>query len=345
MSNTHKLLVSPSPHLHSGDSIERNMYDVIIALVPAFGVSIYYFGFGALWGTLTSIIACVLFEWLISRFLLGRKEITILDGSAILTGLLLALNLPSTLPLWIVIIGALVAIGIGKMSFGGLGNNIFNPAIVGRVMLLISFPVQMTSYPRPFEDEIVSAGAEAVSGASALVDATSGATPLAIAKGIVKGAEGFTMDKLPELTDNLLGMVGGSLGEVSALALLVGFVYLLLRKVISWHIPVAIIGTVAIFAGIMNGVNPDVYADPLFHILSGGLLLGAIYMATDYVTSPMSKSGMLLYGVMIGIITMLIRLFGSYPEGMSFAILFMNGIVPIINRYMQPKLFGKSKKS
>lgn len=307
------------------------MYDVIIALIPALAVSFYFFGWGAFAVTLTSVAACMLFEWLISRFLMGRKELTILDGSAILTGLLLALNVPSTLPLWIIVIGALVAIGIGKMSFGGLGSNIFNPAIVGRVMLLISFPVQMTSYPLP-------------RGAEATLDATSGATPLAIAKGIVRGSEGFSMDELPSLVDNLLGAVGGSLGEVSAVALLIGFVYLLIRKVITWHIPVAIIATVAVFAGIMNLANPEVYAGPLFHILSGGLLLGAIYMATDYVTSPMSNSGMLLYGVMIGIITMLIRLFGSYPEGMSFAILFMNGIVPIINRYMPPHLFGKAKK-
>ncbi|BDE83087.1 RnfABCDGE type electron transport complex subunit D [Porphyromonas somerae] len=331
MSTSHKLLVSPSPHIHSGDSIERNMYDVIIALIPALAVSFYFFGWGAFVVTLTSVAACMLFEWLISRFLMGRKELTILDGSAILTGLLLALNVPSTLPLWIIVIGALVAIGIGKMSFGGLGSNIFNPAIVGRVMLLISFPVQMTSYPMP-------------RGMEATLDATSGATPLAIAKGVVRGSEGFTMDKLPSLVDNLLGSVGGSLGEVSAVALLIGFAYLLIRKVITWHIPVAIIATVAIFAGIMNLANPEVYAGPLFHILSGGLLLGAIYMATDYVTSPMSNSGMLLYGVMIGIITMLIRLFGAYPEGMSFAILFMNGIVPIINRYMPPHLFGKAKK-
>lgn len=307
------------------------MYDVIIALIPALAVSFYFFGWGAFVVTLTSVAACMLFEWLISRFLMGRKELTILDGSAILTGLLLALNVPSTLPLWIIVIGALVAIGIGKMSFGGLGSNIFNPAIVGRVMLLISFPVQMTSYPMP-------------RGMEATLDATSGATPLAIAKGVVRGSEGFTVDKLPSLVDNLLGSVGGSLGEVSAVALLIGFVYLLIRKVITWHIPVAIIATVAIFAGIMNLANPEVYAGPLFHILSGGLLLGAIYMATDYVTSPMSNSGMLLYGVMIGIITMLIRLFGAYPEGMSFAILFMNGIVPIINRYMPPHLFGKAKK-
>lgn len=331
MSTSHKLLVSPSPHIHSGDSIERNMYDVIIALIPALAVSFYFFGWGAFVVTLTSVVACMLFEWLISRFLMGRKELTILDGSAILTGLLLALNVPSTLPLWIIVIGALVAIGIGKMSFGGLGSNIFNPAIVGRVMLLISFPVQMTSYPMP-------------RGMEATLDATSGATPLAIAKGVVRGSEGFTMDKLPSLVDNLLGSVGGSLGEVSAVALLIGFAYLLIRKVITWHIPVAIIATVAIFAGIMNLANPEVYAGPLFHILSGGLLLGAIFMATDYVTSPMSNSGMLLYGVMIGIITMLIRLFGAYPEGMSFAILFMNGIVPIINRYMPPHLFGKAKK-
>lgn len=307
------------------------MYDVIIALIPALAVSFYFFGWGAFVVTLTSVAACMLFEWLISRFLMGRKELTILDGSAILTGLLLALNVPSTLPLWIIVIGALVAIGIGKMSFGGLGSNIFNPAIVGRVMLLISFPVQMTSYPMP-------------RGMEATLDATSGATPLAIAKGVVRGSEGFTMDKLPSLVDNLLGAVGGSLGEVSAVALLIGFAYLLIRKVITWHIPVAIIATVAIFAGIMNLANPEVYAGPLFHILSGGLLLGAIFMATDYVTSPMSNSGMLLYGVMIGIITMLIRLFGAYPEGMSFAILFMNGIVPIINRYMPPHLFGKANK-
>ena len=307
------------------------MYDVIIALIPALAVSFYFFGWGAFVVTLTSVAAYMLFEWLISRFLMGRKELTILDGSAILTGLLLALNVPSTLPLWIIVIGALVAIGIGKMSFGGLGSNIFNPAIVGRVMLLISFPVQMTSYPMP-------------RGMEATLDATSGATPLAIAKGVVRGSEGFTMDKLPSLVDNLLGSVGGSLGEVSAVALLIGFAYLLIRKVITWHIPVAIIATVAIFAGIMNLANPEVYAGPLFHILSGGLLLGAIFMATDYVTSPMSNSGMLLYGVMIGIITMLIRLFGAYPEGMSFAILFMNGIVPIINRYMPPHLFGKAKK-
>lgn len=307
------------------------MYDVIIALIPALAVSFYFFGWGAFVVTLTSVAACMLFEWLISRFLMGRKELTILDGSAILTGLLLALNVPSTLPLWIIVIGALVAIGIGKMSFGGLGSNIFNPAIVGRVMLLISFPVQMTSYPMP-------------RGMEATLDATSGATPLAIAKGVVRGSEGFTMDKLPSLVDNLLGSVGGSLGEVSAVALLIGFAYLLIRKVITWHVPVAIIATVAIFAGIMNLANPEVYAGPLFHILSGGLLLGAIFMATDYVTSPMSNSGMLLYGVMIGIITMLIRLFGAYPEGMSFAILFMNGIVPIINRYMPPHLFGKAKK-
>lgn len=341
MSNSHKLLVSPSPHLHSGDTIERNMYDVVIALLPAFAVSFYYFGWDSFWVTLTSILACLLFEWLISRFLMGRKELTILDGSAIVTGLLLALNLPSTLPLWIVVIGALVAIGIGKMSYGGLGNNIFNPAIVGRVMLLISFPVQMTSYPRPFEwtSKLV---ADSTTAATA-VDATSGATPLAIAKGIVRGTEGFTIDKLPDMMDNFLGSVGGSLGEVSAVALLIGFVYLLIRRVITWHIPVSIIVTVAIFAGIMHLANPTLYAGPLFHILSGGLLLGAIFMATDYVTSPMSKSGMLLYGAMIGLITMLIRLFGSYPEGMSFAILFMNGIVPIINRYMPPHLFGKAK--
>ena len=313
------LIVSPSPHIHGGDSISKNMYGVLIALVPAFMVSLYYFGLGALIVTATSVIACVLFEYLIQKFLM-KKEPTVCDGSAILTGVLLAFNLPSNLPVWIILIGALAAIGIGKMSFGGLGNNIFNPALVGRVFLLISFPAQMTMWPE-------------VGQLTAYTDATTGATVLSLMN---EGA----LDKLPTLVDMLLGKMGGSLGEVSALALLLGLVFILWKKIITWQIPVSILLTVFVFTGIMHLVNPVQYASPFVHLLSGGLMLGAIFMATDYVTSPMSKNGMLVYGVGIGILTTVIRLFGSYPEGMSFAILIMNAFTPLINSYIKPKHFG-----
>ena len=313
------LIVSPSPHIHGGDSISKNMYGVLIALVPAFLVSLYYFGLGALIVTATSVVACVLFEYLIQKFLM-KKELTVCDGSAILTGVLLAFNLPSNLPVWIILIGALAAIGIGKMSFGGLGNNIFNPALVGRVFLLISFPAQMTMWPE-------------VGQLTAYTDATTGATVLSLMN---EGA----LDKLPTLVDMLLGKMGGSLGEVSALALLLGLVFMLWKKIITWQIPVSILLTVFVFTGIMHLVNPVQYASPFVHLLSGGLMLGAIFMATDYVTSPMSKNGMLVYGVGIGILTTVIRLFGSYPEGMSFAILIMNAFTPLINSYIKPKHFG-----
>lgn len=321
-----KLYVSPSPHIHGGDSISKNMYGVLIALVPAFLVSLYFFGLGALIVTLASVFFCALFEYLIQKFLM-KKEPTLYDGSAILTGVLLAFNLPSNLPIWIIAIGALAAIGIGKMSFGGLGNNIFNPALTGRIFLLISFPAQMTTWPM-------------VDATSAFpmtyTDAQTGATVLSAMK---EGA----LDTLPSYTDMLLGHMGGSLGEVSALALILGLLFMLWKKIITWHIPVSILATVLVFAGIMHLVDPVKYADPLVHLLSGGLMLGAIFMATDYVTSPMSKSGMLVYGVGIGILTTVIRLFGSYPEGMSFAIFIMNGVTPLINSYMKPKHFGGGK--
>ena len=316
------LIVSPSPHIHGGDTISKNMYGVLIALIPAFLVSLYYFGLGAVIVTATSVLSCVLFEYVIKKFLM-KQEPTLCDGSAILTGVLLAFNLPSNLPIWIIIIGALAAIGIGKMSFGGLGNNIFNPALVGRVFLLISFPAQMTTWPVPGEFPMT------------YTDAQTGATVLSALK------EG-TSD-IPAYIDMLIGHMGGSLGEVGAIALILGFLYMLARKIITWHIPVSILVTVAIFGGIMHAVDPVRYASPLVQLLSGGLLLGAIFMATDYVTSPMSKKGMLVYGVGIGLLTIIIRLFGSYPEGMSFAILIMNAFTPLINSYMKPKHFGGGK--
>lgn len=319
--------ISPSPHVHGGDSIEKNMYGVLIALVPTFIFSIVFFGLGAILVTLTSVAACLVFEYVIQKYLMKQRP-TIWDGSAIITGVLLAFNLPSSLPLWIVVIGALVAIGIGKMSFGGLGNNIFNPALVGRVFLLISFPVQMTTWPVP--------------NGFATADAVTGATPLALVKEAVKNGQavGDTLSSVGITTGNLiLGNIGGSLGEVAAIGLLLGFAYMLIRKIISWHIPVAIFATVIVFSGILNLADPTQFAGPVFHLFTGGLMLGAIFMATDYVTSPMTHKGMLIYGVGIGLLTVIIRVFGAYPEGMSFAILIMNGFTPLINRYCKPRRF------
>lgn len=313
------LYVSPSPHIHGGDSISKNMYGVLIALIPAFLVSLYSFGLGALIVTATSVLACVIFEYLIQRFLM-KKEPTLCDGSAILTGVLLAFNVPSNLPIWIILIGALAAIGIGKMSFGGLGNNIFNPALVGRVFLLISFPAQMTTWPVPEVFPMT------------YTDAETGAT---ILSALHEGGAA-----LPSMVDMLIGHIGGSLGEVSAIALLLGFAFLLWKKIITWHIPVSILATVFVFTGILYLINPTVYVNPFIHLLSGGLLLGSIFMATDYVTSPMSKNGMIVYGIGIGLLTAVIRIFGSYPEGMSFAILIMNAFTPLINSYIKPKHFG-----
>ncbi len=318
-----KLIISPAPHIHGGDSVAKNMTGVIIALIPALLVGFYFFGLGALIVTLTAVASCVLVEYLIQKFIL-KEQPSILDGSAALTGLLLAMNLPSNFPVWMIIVGSVVAIGIGKMSFGGLGNNPFNPALVGRVFLLISFPVEMTTWPRP------------VPFSTAYLDAETAPTVLSMIK------ENF--GEMPGTMDMFLGNMGGSMGEISAVALLIGLVYMLVRKIISWHIPVSILATVFIFAGILNWANPEAYASPVIHLFSGGLMLGAVFMATDYVTSPMNPRGMLVYGVGIGIITVVIRAFGAYPEGVSFAILIMNAFTPLINTYIKPRRFGEKVK-
>lgn len=330
-----KLIVSPAPHVHSGDSVRRNMLLVIVALIPAFAVSMAAFGWGALITTAISIVACVAFEWLIAKFIL-KQQPTIWDCSAILTGLLLAFNLPSNLPWWIVVIGAFVAIAIGKMSFGGLGQNVFNPALVGRVFLLISFPVQMTTWPRPLGFD------------SNYVDAMTGATPLAAMKQIVKHGDTSALSKLPELWDSFIGLIGGSFGEVCALALIVGGLLLIITRVITWHIPVSILATVALFAAVTGwcGALPEGMTTANYVLLSlctGGLMLGAFFMATDYVTSPMSPWGKIIFGIGIGFIVMVIRTWGAYPEGVSFAILIMNACVPLLNK-IRPKRFGEKKK-
>src|SRR6056297_2044145 len=328
------LTVSPSPHVYEDTTVKRLMFDVIIALLPALAFSIYFFGMGAIYVTLTAVVSCLAFEWLIQKYLL-KQEPTISDGSAILTGLLLAFNVPTNLPVWIIIIGALVAIGIGKMSFGGLGNNPFNPALVGRVFLLISFPVQMTSWPKP--DGF----------GTGYLDAATGATPLGLLQEGVDNGEPVSkiMDNVPSHMQLFYGDMGGSLGEIAAFALILGLLYMLYKKIITWHIPVSIVATIGVFTGILWLADPTQYADPLFHILTGGVLLGAIFMATDYVTSPMSVNGMWIYGIGIGVITVVIRVFGSYPEGVSFAILIMNAFVPLLNTYTKPKRFGKEVKN
>lgn len=329
--DTTKLIVSASPHEHTDASVQKIMSDVLIALVPALFFSLYLFGVRALIVNVVAIISCVAFEYLIQKYWL-KKPVSIGDLSAVVTGLLLAFNLPSNLPIWMIVVGSLVAIGVAKMSFGGLGFNIFNPALVGRVFLLISFPVQMTYWPLPSERSWV------------LTDAVSGATPLGIVKeaGLMGENMSSISQNLPGNMDLFLGISGGSLGEVSFLALLIGGIYLIIRKVITWHIPVTMLLTIYITTAIFYYINPSQYMPALFHLLTGGAMLGAVFMATDMVTSPMTAKGMIVFAIGIGLITVFIRLFGAYPEGVSFAILIMNAFVPFINKFTKPKRFGEN---
>ena len=315
------LNISGSPHVHSDESTKKIMWRVNLALVPMLLCGIAYFGLNALLISLVSVACCCLFQWLIEKYLL-KVPTTVCDGSAVVTGLLLAFNVPATADMiWLVAIGALVAIGVGKMTFGGLGKNPFNPALVGRVFMLISFPVQMTTWPTVGKWFPMS------------LDTTTGATPLGIFK------ESGLSD-MPGLMDAFLGHVGGSFGEVSAIAILIGAIYLLWRKVISWHIPVAFIGTAFIFSGILWLVNPEQFLNPVMTIFTGGIMLGACFMATDMVTSPMSKTAQLIFGFGCGLLTIIIRNWGAYPEGVSFAILLMNSITPLLNRWCKPARFA-----
>lgn len=327
--STGLLTVSPSPHIHSELTVPQIMRGVIIALVPAVLMSVYNFGWGAIYVIGLAVGFCVGIEYLIAKYLLQRPH-SIYDGSAIITGMLLAFNVPSNLPWYMILIGSLVAIGIGKMSFGGLGNNPFNPALVGRVFLLLSFPVAMTSWPKAGDWSL---------------DAVTSATPLGIVKDGLRSGESLPtlMQQMPSYSDFFFGFQGGSLGEMSAFALVIGLIYMLYRKIITWHIPVSMLLTIAIMTGIFWWIDPTRYADPVFHLLTGGVMLGAVFMATDYVTSPFTHRGMIIFGVGIGVLTVLIRLFGNYPEGVSFAILIMNAFVPMINRYAKEPRYGAGK--
>lgn len=324
-----KLLVSPSPHIHSSVSTKSLMRDVVIALLPAALVSVIFYGLGELLVLGVSIASCVLLEYVITRYLMKTSS-TICDWSAAVTGLLLGLNLPATTPWWVVFIGAVVAIGVAKMSFGGLGQNPFNPALTGRVFLLVSYPTYMTHWEQP----------QGLFG----VDAVTGPTPLGMVKeGLLQG------ETVPQVMDKygldygqmLFANVGGTAGEVCALALLAGFVYLLVRRVIRPHITLSIWATVAAVSLIFWLADPTRFTDPVFNLLTGGMILGSCFMATDYVTSPMSVKGGIIFGIGIGFITMMIRYFGSYPEGMSFAILIMNAFVPLLNMWFHQKKYGR----
>jgi len=325
-----KLLVSPSPHIHAAVSTSSIMRDVIIALMPAVLVSVVFYGWSEILVLAVSVLSCVLVEWAVTKYLLKRPS-TISDLSAVVTGLLLAMNLPSTTPWWIVFTGALVAIGVAKMTFGGLGQNVFNPAITGRVFLLISFPTYMTDWTMP-------------KGFVNSVDAVSGATPLGAVKEALLSGKSISqfMQEGGYTYSTLMHDIGGSAGEISCIALLVGFVYMLVRRVVKPWIPFSIFITVALIAWIFNSVNPDQFTGPLFNLVTGGVVLGACFMATDYVTSPMSTLGGIIYGVGIGLIVMMIRYFGSYPEGMSFAILIMNCVVPLLNMWFHQKKYGRN---
>lgn len=320
--------VSSSPHTHSGASVEHIMRDVLIALTPTLFAALYFFRMNALRLVLVCVGMSLLTEWLCRKAM--KRENTLGDFSAAITGLLLAFNLPPTLPSWMAAIGAVVAIALAKQVFGGLGYNVFNPALVGRAFLLISFTGAMTTWLEP----------------ATVADATTGATPLGLFKAAAKeGASAFPVFDLSHVIQYTLGNMRGCIGETSALTIFIGGMYLIYRKVITWHIPGAYLASVTLFAAILRFVNPETAAPVAFHLLSGGLFLGAFFMATDMVTSPITRKGMLVFGVGCGLLTMIIRIVpgGAYPEGVSFAILIMNAFVPLINRACRRRIFGTGK--
>ena len=327
------LKISTAPHLGSKITVPTIMQDVIIALMPALIVAIMFFGLDALTVILTSVASCVLVEYLISKYLLKTKN-TILDKSAIITGLLLAYNLPCTMPIWMILLGSFIAIGVAKMAYGGLGKNLFNPALVGRVFLFISFPVQMTIWQNPSIFNFFNK------------DATTSATSLGIMKYLDANTSATQLtnsSEIPNYWEMFVGYTGGSLGEMSAVALLLGLAWLLYRKVITWHIPFYFMSTVFILTAIIWTFTQNSGHDPISHLLSGGLMLGAIFMATDYVTSPMSKKGQIIFAIGCGVLTVVIRLYSSYPEGVSFAILIMNAFVPLIDKFFYDRVYGTRK--
>lgn len=326
------LKISANPHTQTSRDTRAIMLDVIIALMPAALAAMLFFGIDALRVMLTSVAGCVMFEYLACRYWLKIKTTTG-DLSAVITGLLLSYNLPSTMPCWMILIGAFMAIIVAKICFGGLGKNIFNPALVGRVFLFISFPVQMTIWPKPYFLQWTSP------------DGQTGATPLNILKNIEISSEHsmYLPDDLPGYWNMFVGNIGGCIGEVSSLALLLGFVWLLWRRVITWHIPVYYLAAVFALTSVLYLTTGEIKFLPLAHLLSGGLMLGAIFMATDYTTSPMTIKGQIIFAVGCGLLTVIIRAFSAYPEGVSFAVLIMNALVPLIDKFAVQRYYGEKK--
>lgn len=316
------LIVSSSPHAKAAHTARSIMLDVIIALMPALIAGIIFYGLHALLITIVSVVSCVGFEWLWEKAF--KRPITITDLSAVVTGLLLAYNVPSSAPVFIVVVGAFVAIILAKQIFGGIGQNFINPALAARAFLLAGYSTSMRSFPVPTPGKLLMG-----------VDAVTGATPLELMKnGLV--------NQLPTLSDAFLGNIGGCIGEASALALLIGGVYLIARKVITWHIPVCYIGTVFALTTLLNGF--DLYQS-FYSLFLGGLILGAFFMATDYTTTPMTLKGQVIFALCAGIITTLVRLYGGYPEGVSYSILIMNLAVPLIDKYVKQRRFGEGEKA
>lgn len=312
------LSVSSSPHIRSEESVSRIMLDVLLALVPAAIAAVIKFGWRVVLVMAVSVLTAIVTEAVIQKFM--KKPVTVKDLSAVVTGILLAYNLPPTIPLWIVVVGAVIAIALVKQIFGGLGQNFMNPALAARAILLAAWPVEMTTWEIPNVD--------------AVTNATSSATPLAILKSGVG-----TWGQLPSLWDLIIGNVGGSIGEVSAIALLIGAAYLFYRRVINWRIPITYIGTVALLTWIF-GTDGLFTGHGIYHIFAGGLILGAFFMATDYVTSPVTPKGQIIMGIGCGVLTSVIRLVGGYPGGVSYSILIMNIATPLIERYTKPKVYG-----
>jgi len=323
-----KFLVSFSPHDRDPMTTDKVMFLVVLALVPSMLASVYFYGMYAVKGYVLTAFFCVAFEYLFDKA--SGKKTQIKDNSALLTGILLAMNMPAGAPWWIMLIGAFVAIIVSKAVFGGLGQNPFNPALVARIFLLIAWPAEMTAWIVP---KTVSAGLN--------FDAVSTATPLGAMKADLLAKGHIAAENIAPLSDQLLGSVSGCMGGDSAVFVLIGGLFLLKTRVISWHIPVSFIGTVFVLTGVYWLISPDQTINPLLHIMSGGVMLGAFFMATDYVTSPMIKKSQIIFGIGCGLITVVIRLFGSYPEGVGFAILIMNAFVPLLDNYMRPKSFGE----
>lgn len=339
------------PFTHAATSVQKTMYTVLVALVPATAFDAYLFGWPAILLFAITVGSCVAAE-AISLSLAGRPmKPALTDGSAILTGWLLAMTLPPWAPWWIGVLGAVFAIFLAKHAFGGLGQNLFNPAMVARVALLVSFPVAMTAWVAPLP--LFSASAPGLGDAIAItfggqspVDGVSAATALGHVKTeLSRGIPVIqSMAEVPDLMDMAFGKRAGSLGETSALLILAGGLFLMAKRIISWHIPVAVMGTLFFMGSVFHGVNPARFTDGMFHLLSGATFLGAFFIATDYVTSPVSKKGQLAFGVGVGLLTWVIRTFAGYPEGMAFAVLLMNALTPIIDQYTRPRAFGRTLK-